>query len=355
VAHDVTVLGLGVMGSAAAYHLAKRGLRVLGLEQFGPAHDRGSSHGRTRVIRQAYFEHPDYVPLLFRTYELFRSLEAETGRTLLVKTGGLMIGPEDGPVVAGSLESARRYGIPHRLLSRAELSREWPFMRFRPQDVALWEDEAGVVFAEETALAFQDRARALGAELRFGDKGRIPDTKCVVTAGSWLPELLPGFPVQSERQVMLWFDLPMGHPRTPLFIWDYGVPAFYSIPDVRGDGVKVAFHHAGEITTPDRIRRDVGEADLAPMRARLREAIPALADAFRGSTTCLYTNTPDHHFAIGIPKDRPNLVVASPCSGHGFKFAPVIGEIIADLVVDGKTRHPISPFGLDRFGATSVQ
>ena len=348
-AHDVTVLGLGVMGSAAAYTLAKRGLRVLGLEQFGPAHDRGSSHGRTRVIRQAYFEHPDYVPLLFRTYELWRSLEAETGRTLMVKTGGLMIGPEDGPVVKGSLESARRYGIPHRMLSRAELSREWPFMRFRPQDVALWEDEAGVVFAEDTALAFQDRARALGAELRFGVKGSIPDSKCVVTAGSWLPELLPRFPVQAERQVMLWFDLPKGHPRTPLFIWDYGTPAFYSIPDVRGDGVKVAFHHGGEFTTPDAIRRDVSEDEVRAMRERLRETIPVLAERHRRSITCMYTNTPDEHFAIGFAAGCPGTVLASPCSGHGFKFASVIGEIVADLVIDGKTRHPIAPFGLNRF------
>src|SRR5262245_2956545 len=173
-APDVTIIGLGVMGSAAAWQLARRGLRVLGLEQFSPAHDRGSSHGRTRVIRQAYFEHPDYVPLVLRAYELWRELEAETKRTLMVRTGMLMIGPPDGPVLRGSLESARRHAIPHRLLSRDELARAHPFFRFRPQDQALWEDEAGVLFAEECVLAFQDRARELGAELRFGVKAPLP-------------------------------------------------------------------------------------------------------------------------------------------------------------------------------------
>jgi len=347
---DVTVIGLGVMGSAAAYHLAKRGLRVLGLEQFPPAHDRGSSHGRTRVIRQAYFEHPDYVPLVLRAYELWRTLEAETKRTLLVKTGGLMIGPAEGPVLRGSLESARRHSLPHRLLSRTELTRTWPFMRFGPQDEALWEDEAGVLFAEESVQAFQDRARELGAELRFGVKAELPSSgKTVITAGAWLPEFAPQLPLQIERQVMLWFDMPQGHERTPLFIWDRGTPAFYSIPDVRGDGVKVAFHHGGESTTPERIRRVVGDDDVRAMKERLKETIPLLAERYRRAVTCMYTNTTDENFAIGFAPGRPEVLIASPCSGHGFKFAPVIGEIVADLVIDGKTRHGIAPFGLDRF------
>jgi sarcosine oxidase len=347
---DVTVIGLGVMGSAAAYQLARRGLRVLGLEQFSPAHDRGSSHGRTRVIRQAYFEHPDYVPLVLRAYELWRALESETKRPLLAKTGGLMIGPADGPVFRGSLESARRHSIPHRLLTREELSRRYPFMRFADRDEALWEEEAGVLFAEDCVLAFQDRARELGAELRFGVKGALPPSgKAVITAGAWLPEIAPDVPVRVERQMMHWFDLPPGHAPTPLFIWDRGNPPFYSIPDVRGDGVKVAFHHGGEFTTPDAIRRDVSEDEVRAMRERLRETIPVLAERHRRSITCMYTNTPDEHFAIGFAAGRPGTVLASPCSGHGFKFASVIGEIVADLVIDGKTRHPIAPFGLNRF------
>jgi sarcosine oxidase len=347
---DVTVIGLGVMGSAAAYQLAKRGLRVLGLEQFSPAHDRASSHGRTRVIRQAYFEHPDYVPLVFRAYELWRELESETKQTLLVKTGGLMIGPSDGPVFRGSLESVRRHSIPHRLLSRDDLSRSYPFMKFQARDEALWEEEAGVLFAEDCVLAFQARAKELGAELRFGVKAALPPSgRTVLTAGSWLSELAPDVPTTVERQIMHWFDLPSGHARPPLFLWDCGSPLLYSIPDVRGDGIKVAFHHGGERTTPERIRREVTDDDLRAMKERLRETIPALAEGHRRSITCMYTNTPDEHFAIGFAAGRPATLIASPCSGHGFKFASVIGEIVADLVVDGRTRHPIGPFGLERF------
>jgi sarcosine oxidase len=346
VPHDVTVIGLGAMGSAAAWQLAKRGLRVLGLEQFSPGHDRGSSHGRTRVIRQAYFEHPDYVPLVLRAYDLWREIEAESKRTLFVKTGGLMIGPEGGPILSGSLESARKHGIPHMLLSRTQLSRQYPFMRFRPEDQALWEHEAGVVFAEDSVLAFQDRARELGAELRFGVKAPLPEGRTVITAGSWLSEFAPGLPLQVERQVMHWFDLPQ---KTPLFIWDYGRVPLYSIPDVRGDGVKVALHHGGETTTPGMIRRDVGEDEIREVKELLLGTIPALAQGYRKSTTCLYTNTPDEHFAFGFLPGRKDVVVGSPCSGHGFKFAPVVGEILADLAIDGRTRHPIAPFALDRF------
>jgi sarcosine oxidase len=350
--YDVAVVGLGVMGSAAAYHLAKRGLRVLGLEQFGPAHDRGSSHGRTRIIRLAYWEHPDYVPLLRRTYELWRALEAETGRTLLVKTGGLMIGPAAGAVVRGSLESARRHHLEHRLLSTQELRREYPFMRFRDEDVALKENDAGVLYAEESVLAFQERAGQLGAELRFGQKAppleELPARRAVIAAGPWMPQFLPEAPLWVERQVLFWFDEPPGPERVPLFIWDYDKRPFYSIPDVRGDGLKVAFHHGGERTTPEAVRREVGAEEVREMQERLSRTIPAIGASVRRSAVCLYTNTPDEHFAIGRMPGHPEWVVASPCSGHGFKFAAVVGEMAADLVTSGETRLPIGPFGVGR-------
>jgi sarcosine oxidase len=349
---DVAVVGLGVMGSSAAYHLAKRGLRVLGLEQFGPAHDRGSSHGRTRIIRLAYWEHPDYVPLLRRAYELWRALEAETGRKLLVRTGGLMIGPSAGPFVRGSLESARRHGIPHRLLTLQELRREYPFMRFRDEDVALQDNDAGVLYAEESVLAFQERARAMGAELRFGQKAPaledLPAPRAVIAAGSWMPEFLGDAPLEVERQVLFWFDEPPGPERVPLFMWDYEMRPFYTIPDVRGDGLKVAFHHGGERTSPENLRRDVGTEEVREMQDRLSRTLPGVGASLRRSAACLYTNTPDGHFAIGPMPGHPEWVVVSPCSGHGFKFAAVVGEIAADLVTKGQTRLPIGPFGVGR-------
>jgi sarcosine oxidase len=345
---DVAVVGLGAMGSAAAWHLARRGLRVLGLERFGPAHDRGSSHGRTRVIRQAYFEHPDYVPLLLRTYELWRELERESGSELYRKTGAFHIGAATSPVVAGSLESARRHSLPHRVLTAADLARRFPFMRFRPEDVALEEFEAGALFAEDGLLAFQEGARRRGAELRFDAPVRsldeIPAAKLVLTAGPWMRDFLPALPLRVERQVLFWFD-PPPEP-TPLFVWDRGPRVLYSIPDMRQDGVKVAFHHGGETTTADSIRRDVSDDEVGEMRRALAETMPALDRPPRRASVCMYTNTPDEHFAIGAVPGRAGACFASACSGHGFKFAPVVGEILADLVAGG--RAP-SLFSADRF------
>ncbi len=349
--YDVAVIGLGVMGSAAAWRLARRGLKVVGLEQFAPAHDRGSSHGKSRVIRQAYFEHPDYVPLVLRAYELWRELEKETGRELLLKTGGLMIGPPESPIVRGSLESARVHSIPHRLLAAEDLRRRFPFMRFGERDVAVEEFEAGVLFPEEAVLAFQERARALGAELRFGVKAAIGDPaapKVVVTAGPWAGEFAPALPLRVERLVMFWFDPVSDGGRIPLFIWDYEGRPFYAVPDVRGHGVKTGFYHTGVFASPDGVRREVREDEVAEIRSVLARAIPALDGKLRATAVCLYTNTPDAHFAIGALPGRPDVVIASPCSGHGFKFAPVIGEILADLSAEGRTRHPVGLFALDR-------
>jgi sarcosine oxidase len=351
--HDVVIIGLGVMGSAAAYHLARRGAHVLGLERFPAPHDRGSSHGRSRVIRQAYFEHPDYVPLLLRAYESWRALERECGRPLLRTTGALMIGHEESPVVRGSVESARTHGLKHRMLSSRELAREYPALRVRPDEIALREEEAGVLFVEDCLAAFQDGARRAGAELRFGVAapriGEPAARRTVVTAGPWMPALAPSLPLKIERQVMLWFEPTADVGGIPVFMWDRGTPLFYGIPDVSGDGFKVCFHHGGEITMPDGVRRDVSAEDVDAMRRRLDETIPAINGRLRDAKTCLYTNTPDEHFAIGPMPGRPDVVIGSACSGHGFKFAPVVGEILADLSIEGRTRRPIGLFRPDRF------
>ncbi len=350
-AYDAVVIGLGAMGSAAAWRLARRGARVLGLERFEPAHERGSSHGLTRVIRQAYFEHPSYVPLVLRAYELWGELEGETKRELFRRrTGALMIGREESPVVRGALESARLHGLPHRLLGAPALRERYPFMRFRDDDRAVEEPEAGVLFAEDGVLAMQDAARALGAELRFGVRasiGEVEATRTVVTAGPWMPELVPALPLQVERQVLFWFDAGEVQAPVPLFIWDYDGRVFYTIPDVAGHGVKVAFHHGGELTSPDRVRREVGPEEVEDMRRRLAQTVPPMDRPPRRTSVCLYTNMPDGHFALGSLPGRSDVIVASPCSGHGFKFAPVIGEILADLALDGRTRHPIDLFRLD--------
>ena len=226
-------------------------------------------------------------------------------------------------------------------------------MRFRPEDVALEEFEAGVLFAEDSVLAMQEQARRHGADLRFGVKARIGDPlakKYVVTAGAWMTELVPSLPLKVERQVLYWFEALSDRDRIPLFMWDYEDRLFYVIPHVRDHGVKVAFHHGGEFTSPDRLRREVDAAEIEEMRRRLAATVPPMNGPLKKSAVCMYTDTPDENFAIGLLPSNPDVVVASPCSGHGFKFAPVVGEILADLATEGRTRHPIGLFRLDRFG-----
>lgn len=351
------------MGSAATAHAASRGKRVLGLEQFQPAHDQGSSHGRSRVIRLAYFEHPDYVPLLWRAYDLWRRLESQTGRQLLHITGGLMLGEPDSAVVRGTLRSAIEHGLEHEMLDAAEVRRRFP--AFTPGDAtaAIYERDAGVLAPEEVIRAHLDVAADGGAHLHFGERveewsvaasggievrtsrGRYECERLILAPGSWAAELfrLPWLPLEVEPQQLHWFE-PRGGPaafardRFPIYIWDLGGGTqFYGFPADDDGRVKVAFF------------RSVLKGEEA-MRAALRPCLPALADGVLVDTVpCKYTLTPDQHFIIDTHPDHANVVIASPCSGHGFKFASVIGEILADLAIDGSTRHPVGLFAIDRF------
>ena len=360
---DVIVVGLGAMGSAAAAHAAARGQRVLGLEQFQPAHDQGSSHGRSRVIRLAYFEHPAYVPLLRRAYELWRSLEGATGRDLLRVTGGLMIGSPDSEVVAGSLRSAREHQLHHEMLEASDIRRRFPVFTPHAGTVALYENEAGVLFPEDAIRAHLDMAVDHGARLHFDERvedwhvspsgtvevrtarGRYEAGRVILAPGCWASSLfkLDWLPLDVEPQQLHWF-LPAGGAaafapdRFPIYIWDLGEGVqFYGFPAEEDGRVKVAFFRS----------RVTGES---AMRDALRPALPSLADGrLVASVTCRYTLTPDHHFVIGLHPNWPSVTIASPCSGHGYKFASVIGEILADLAIDGATRHSIGLFDPRRF------
>ncbi len=374
--YHAIVVGLGGMGSAAAYHLARRGLKVLGLDRFTPPHPYGSSHGVSRIIRLAYFEHPDYVPLLRRAYELWEELAHETGRELLVRTGGLMIGPPEGVLVTGCLRSAREHGLPYELLDWEHLRRRFPVLQPEPGTVAVWEPEAGYVRAEESVRAHLERAAALGAELRFGEPVQAwradgegvevrtaSDTyradRLVLTVGPWARELLGlDLPLEVTRQVMFWFA-PDGDPapflpsRFPVFLWELGAGHFlYGFPALEGpeSGVKVAFHRRGDACHPDTVDRQVREAEVAEMRACLRARIPALgAGSFLRAVPCLYTNTPDSHFVLGLHPRYPQVAVMAGCSGHGFKFCSVIGEVLADLVTTGRNAFRLELFHPGRF------
>ena len=371
---DVIVIGLGAMGSAAAYHLARRGARVLGLDRFRPPHALGSSHGESRIIREAYFEHPLYVPVVQRAYELWRELEQETGEQLFLSTGGLMIGPETGTLVQGALLSARTHRLPHELLDAAALRRRYPVFHSPAEIVAVWEPRAGVLFPEKCIAAHLRRAENSGAHLLYGEavhawrqaqgrcevqteRGIYQAPQLVFTAGAWLPSLVSdlSLPLHSTRQVLFWFDpvAPKGlfaSQHFPIFIFEpeHG-RYFYGLPDL-GEGLKIAIHHEGEIALPDALRREVQNREAQAVRALLEKYLPAGAGGLRQSAVCMYTNTPDGHFLIDFHPAHAHILLVSPCSGHGFKFASAIGESVAELLLENRVRFDLSPFSLRRFG-----
>jgi sarcosine oxidase len=376
---DAIIIGLGAMGSAAAYQLAKRGRRVLGLERYRPAHDQGSSHGQSRIIRQAYYEDPAYVPLLLRAYDLWWQLERDANESLLTITGGIMIGPPESQVVAGSIRSAQEHGLQHEIFDAAEIRRRLPQLTPGPNIIALYERLGGVLYPEAAIQAQLRLAEAHGAALRFeepalawhaapsGDRVRVTTARgsyeadrLVIAAGAWAPELVSdsGLPLTVRRNVLYWFEptsdrdafLPE---RCPIYIWEAeDGSSFYGFPTLPGTpaGVKVAFHNFGPYCTPATIDRQVHEQEVANMRRWLAKRIPALSGgALVEAKTCMYTLTPDMDFLIGLHPQHPQVVLASPCSGHGFKFASVVGEILADLAIDGATQQPIAPFAPERF------
>lgn len=370
--YDVIVVGLGGMGSAAAYHLARRGARVLGLEQFGVAHDQGSSHGKTRVIRQAYYEGPDYVPLLLRAYDLWHALEREAGTTLLTTTGALYLGTPESPGVAGAELSARTHHIPVEMLSAEEIRTRYPVISPRPGHVGLFEFQAGFLVPEQCVATHADLARRRGADLHFNEpvvswtagrdgvsvrtsRGTYEGGHLAVTAGPWTNQVLQdlALPIRVERVVMYWFE-PRGRReefmRLPIYAWTVGDVQTYGFPYLTGQGLKVAFHQVfQEATTPQTIRREVGEDETARIRGHLAEFMPEAAGPLVAAATCMYSNTPDSHFIIDRHPAHPRVAIACGFSGHGFKFASVVGEVLADLALRGETSQPIGLFALSRF------
>ena len=371
-AADVIVVGLGAMGSAAAWQLARRGRRVLGFDRFSPPHTMGSTHGRSRIIREAYFEHPGYVPLLRRAYECWAELEQESGRRLLRQTGGLMAGPESGMLFAGAQRSALEHGLPHEVLTAAEIRRRFP--GFTPSDdtVGLLEPRAGMLWPEGCVEAALELARGGGAELRTGEPvtswradgdgvsvtsagGIHRAQRLILSAGPWMPSLLGalGRPLRVERQLFHWFEAArnpeMFRPdRCPVAVWEYAPDRIFATQPDTGDGLKAGIHHEGETTDPEHVRREPSAEDESAMRRLVERFMPDAAGTVREARVCLYTNTPDHHFLIDVHPDHPQVILASPCSGHGFKFASVIGEILADLATNGRSQFDLSPFALAR-------
>jgi len=373
--YDAIVVGLGAMGSATLFHLARRGLSVLGLEQFSPGHQFGSSHGDSRIIRETYFEHPLYVPLVQRAHELWRELEAATGNSLMTITGGLMIGPPDGSVVSGTLRSAREHGLPHEILTPSAVHDRFPAFELAPDLVAVMDPRAGYLDPEACNRAHIDAARTAGAEARFdepvlewkpdGDGVRIRTQTGTYTAdhlvlagGAWTGSLARDLdlPLTIERQTVFWFE-SHGLPRDyhaadfPIYAYEYKAGHIcYGFPRLPR-GMKASVMHSGELARDaESVRRMVKDDEVKPLRAALRPVLPQLAEAaVRESSVCIFTNTPDHDFIIDFHPEHRQVLISSPCSGHGFKFASAIGELQADLITKGKSRFDLVPFRASRW------
>lgn len=369
--YDVIVLGLGGMGSSAAYHLAARGQRVLGLERHTPAHDQGSSHGGSRIIRQSYFEDPGYVPLLLRAYELWEQLQRDSGVEVYALTGGLYLGAAESRAVSGSLRAARHWGLPHELLDAAEVRRRFPTFDPPEDAIALYEANAGFARPERTVSASIALAQRFGADLRFGEPvltwestaagvrvttaaGTYEAAEMVVAPGAWAPQLLAdlGVPITIERQVMYWFQPtdgvdPYRSDRHPIYIFeDAAGVQIYGFPAIDGPqgGAKIAFFRGGRPCTPETIDREVSRDEVAAMGTSAGRLLPTLPGRFLKAATCMYSNTADEHFVVARHPEHEHVTVACGFSGHGFKFVPVIGEVLADLAINGSTDHPLALF-----------
>ncbi|MFN2448716.1 MAG: N-methyl-L-tryptophan oxidase [Candidatus Baltobacteraceae bacterium] len=355
----IVVLGLGAMGSAALYHLARRGENAIGIEQFGPAHTKGASHGRSRIIRQAYFEDPRYVPLLLRAYELWDALNEAAAESVWDLCGGLAIGMKNCALISGNLRAAQRYGLPHEVLDRRAMAERFPAFRLNADEIAVYEAAAGVLFPERCVLEHLRQAVEAGAQAHFGtrvtaiahrsegielstaDGATIACDRLVATAGPWIRDFFD-VPVRVERNVQHWFAKPAADAPQQIFMLERaGWPRlFYGFPDF-GDGVKAAFHHSGEFVS------DAGEHDPVARPDEVHAVGAALAQTLSHapgehlrSEPCMYAVTPDEHRSVAV---------AGGFSGHGFKFASVAGEILADLATAGTTSRDISLFDPLRF------
>jgi len=372
---DAIVIGLGAHGSAAALALARRGLSVVGLEAGERGHGLGSSGGRSRMIRRAYFEDPAYLPLLAAAWSAWGALGEAAGEPLVEVTGGLYAGPAESVVFRGSVASARAQGLPHDVLDAAEIRRRWPIFSPDEEIGGLYDPGAGMIRPERAIEAQLRLAAEAGAVLRFGERatdwrpasgggvevetdvGVHSADHLVIAAGAWTRYFVPDLhlPLEVERMPVLWFepdapvkDVAVG--RLPMWIMDTGAEGiFYGFPYDTAVGLKVSRHHSGEVVDPDSVDRSEHSADIERVRAFMRRNMPPANGPLREATVCLYTNAPDFNFVIDVHPAVAGVAYASACSGHGFKFAPVIGEILADLALGTRPSLPIDAFRAARF------
>lgn len=378
--HDVIVIGLGAHGSAVLHELARRGVKVLGVDAWQPPHSRASHGGRTRIIREAYFEHPSYVPLVQRAFTLWEQLEQQSGRQILWRSGGLMLGPQDGHLIAGTLASIEQHGLRCEKMTPEQVHSRWPVFHAAPGMLGIHNPRDGVLLTDAAISVQLELARKHGAqviddnavqswqasdagfELKLANGDRLIARRVVACAGPGMSELFRELPLTVTRQVQFWIEPLEDRPSfaaasCPIFICQEEEPDgsaaerfFYGLPDL-GSGVKVARHGLGQPAAAQGALEPASDADWQPLRHALAGMLPLLgAGRVTDTTLCRYTNTPDEHFIIDWhPGYDDRLLLCSACSGHGFKFAPAIGEALAQLMLDGAAQQNLSLFSLSRF------
>lgn len=371
--YDAIVLGVGGIGSAALAELARRGLRVLGLERFETAHDRGSSHGQTRIIRKAYFEHPDYVPLLVKAYAAWHELEQRTGKRLYHEVGLLQVGPADASVVSGVLASAREHRLEVETLRSDEIADRFAGFRPRADMQGVFERRAGYLLVEECVKAHLADALAAAAELHTREpaiewradgsgvevrteRACYRAARLVIAGGAWAGQLLADLrlPLEVVRKPLYWYstatDVYRPERGCPTFLFEVPEGIFYGFPQLGPEGIKIAEHTGGRsVPDPLALDRQIDKADQQRVEQFLSEYLPDTTRQCNAHAACMYTLTPDRSFVIDGHPQHPQVVFAAGLSGHGFKFAPVLGQALADLAIDGQTSLPISFLAASRF------
>ena len=367
----VIVIGLGAMGSSALYNLSKRGIDVIGIDKFSPPHQFGSTHGDTRVFRVAYKEGIDYVPLLIRAKELWYELSQERKRDIFLNTGVLYIANHENNSVTGPLEVTKSYDIDFEQLSHDELVYRYPALRPDQDMVGFFDKEGGILKVEDCVESYLEFSRNYGAKLILNEtvlkwktsnngieviteSDRFFADKLIVSAGAWLTELIDLKPINLsiERQVNHWIDLKdkthFSVSELPVTTWEYGLEnrSFYTIPDL-GQGFKISRHHGGEVTNPNDVDRNVKNDEIEDIQ-QLFENFFEATGIVENSKTCLYTNTDSQDFLIDFYRENDNVLILSPCSGHGFKFASVLGEVAADLIETGKSKFNLTNFSFEK-------
>jgi monomeric sarcosine oxidase len=371
---DVIVIGAGSMGMAAGYSTAKQGLATLMIDAFDPPHVFGSHHGDTRIIRHAYAEGKEYVPLLLRAQQLWNQLESETGNKLFHQTGVLSVGRKNTPYIETIMDSARQYGLPLELLEAREICRRWPGIRLEEDFIGCLETSSGVLKSEVCVQSYKDLALAHGAKLLTGqrvraielaqsgttvrtDEGTFLADRIIVSAGAWVPYLLETAgihaAVQPTRKTVGWFesDAELYHSSCfPAFIFQLDRGTFYGFPDMDGGGVKVGRHDGGLPVHPDEVNRQFGvrPEDEGDLRMFLETCMPQAAGSLREGKVCLYSMTPDEDFIVDVLPEHPHAVILAGFSGHGFKFSSVMGEIAAQLLTEGRSSFDLSSFSITR-------